>query len=163
MIDRLRAAMADALMPFDVGPADFARRYAAHLSGKGTAADKTLFAADDISTGEASNRAKMARYAELTETVRPATRYPSYALRTADGGALAFTTLQRDRLYDVRQGPERNYVFQKDSGILRGKYYTYMKITDLFQVAAHIPPKSGKPDQVKVLANYSGLVAGSGR
>lgn len=146
-----------------MSPADFARRYAAHLSGKGTAADKTLFAADQISTGAASNRAKMDRYAKLTEVVRPATRYPSYALRTADGGALAFTTLQRDRRYDVRQGPERNYVFQKDSGLLRGHYYNSMKMTELIQVAAHIPPKGGKPAQVEVVAGYSGLTAGSGR
>ncbi|MEU7855081.1 hypothetical protein [Nonomuraea sp. NPDC049141] len=146
-----------------MAPGDFARRYAAHLSGKGTAADKTLFAADDISTGAASNRAKMARYAKLTEVVRPATGYPSYALRTADGGALTFTTLQRDRRYDVRQGPERNYVFQKDSGLLRGHYYNSMKMTELIQVAAHIPPKDGKPAQVQVVAGYSGLTAGSGR
>ncbi|MEV0352820.1 hypothetical protein AB0H88_44295 [Nonomuraea sp. NPDC050680] len=162
------SGLATAVGPTDgtgllMSPADFAKKYASHMVGKGTAADKSLFAADGITTGAAKTRQRMNQYARITSTARPVTRYPSYTLRTADGGALTFTTIERTIRYDVRQGPERNYVFQKDSGILRGKYYTYMKITDLFQVAAHIPPKSGKPDQVKVLANYSGLVAGSGR
>ncbi|GAA0829948.1 hypothetical protein GCM10009525_29360 [Streptosporangium amethystogenes subsp. fukuiense] len=65
-----------------------------------------------------------------------ATAYPCYALRTADGGALAFATIERSRRYDVRQGPERNYVNLKDNGLLTGKYYTYMKLTELIQVVA---------------------------
>ncbi|MBN6050400.1 hypothetical protein JYK22_00530, partial [Nonomuraea sp. RK-328] len=146
-----------------MSPADFAQKYASHLAGKGTAADKSLFAADRITTQAASNRIRMNQYARSTVTARPATRYPSYTLRTADGGALTFTTIERTIRYDVRQGPERNYVFQKDSGILRGKYYTYMTITDLFQVAAHIPPKKAGPGQAKVIASYSGLVAGGGK
>ncbi|GAA3144103.1 hypothetical protein [Nonomuraea roseoviolacea] len=146
-----------------MSPADFAGKYAAHLAGKGSAADRSLFAADRITTQAASTRIRMNQYAHSTVTARPAGRYPSYTLRTADGGALTFTTIERTIRYDVRPGPERNYVFQKDSGILRGKYYTYMTITDLFQVVARIPPKKADPDQVKVIASYSGLVAGGGR
>ncbi|NUW44433.1 hypothetical protein [Nonomuraea rhodomycinica] len=146
-----------------MSPADFAEKYAAHLAGKGGAADKSLFAADRITTQAASTRIRMNQYAHSTATARPAGRYPSYTLRTADGGALTFTTIERTLRYDVRPGPERNYVFQKDSGILRGKYYTYMTVTDLFQVVARIPPKKAGPDQVKVIASYSGLVAGDGR
>ncbi|MEV0194909.1 hypothetical protein [Nonomuraea sp. NPDC050691] len=146
-----------------MSPADFAKKYASHMTGKGTAADKSLFAADRITTQAATTRTKMDQYARITATARPATRYPSYTLRTDDGGALTFTTIERTIRYDVRQGPERNYVFQKDSGILRGKYYTYMTIKDLYQVAAHIPPKKTEPGQAKVLASYSGLVAGTGK
>ncbi|WP_049572005.1 hypothetical protein [Nonomuraea sp. SBT364] len=141
-----------------MSPADFAKGYAAHLGGKSS----TRFAADRLTTSAASNRSKMDPYAKLTEAVRPASRYPSYALRTADGGALVFTTFQRARRYDVRQGPQRNYVFQKNNGLIRGKFYTFLKVTDLVQVAAHIPPKTAEPAQVKVIGSYSGIISGSG-
>ncbi|MEV0145027.1 MULTISPECIES: hypothetical protein [unclassified Nonomuraea] len=146
-----------------MSPADFARKYASHLAGRGTAADKSLFAADNLTTSAAKTRLRMNPYAHITTKARPATRYPTYTLRTSDGGALTFTTIERTIRYDVRPSPQRNYVLQKDSGFLRDKYYTYMEVTDLFQVAAHIPPKKAEPDQVKVVASYSGLVAGSGR
>jgi hypothetical protein len=145
-----------------MSPADFAANYAAHLAGKGAKAAKTGFAADRLATNAAAKRREMTKFARVSEVART-TRYPSYAVRTSDGGALAFTTLQRTRRYDVRQGPEKYYVFQKDSGLLRGKYSTYMKATDLVQVVAHIPPKGAEPAQIKVLGSYSGLVAGSGR
>lgn len=146
-----------------MSPADFAEKYASHLAGKGSAADKSLFAADNLTTSAAKTRVRMNPYASTTTKARPATRYPSYTLRTADGGALTFTTIERTIRYDVRPSPQRNYVLQKDSGFLRGKYYTYMEVTDLFQVAARIPPKKAEPDQVEVVASYSGLVASSGR
>ncbi|MEU4580025.1 hypothetical protein ACBI99_42350 [Nonomuraea sp. ATR24] len=142
-----------------MSPADFAKSYAAHLGGRSS----TRFAADELTTSAARNRRNMAPYAKLKEVVRPASRYPSYALRTADGGALVFTTFQRARRYDVRQGPQRNYVFQKDNGLIKGKFYTYMNVTDLLQVAAHIPPKSDEPAQVKVIASYTGIITGDGR
>ncbi len=145
-----------------MSPAAFARSYAAHLVGKGTAASKSRFAADRLTTGAASTRIKMNPYAKLTESARPAAAYPSYAVRTADGGALAFTTVERTRRYDVRQGPQRNYVQQKNNGFLPGKYYTFMKFTELIQVAAHIPAKSAGPGQVKVIGSYSGITSGSG-
>jgi hypothetical protein len=104
----------------------------------------------------------MRQYAKLTESARP-TAYPSYALRTADGGALAFTTIERARRYDVLPGPKRNYVHQKNNGLLPGKYYTYMKLTELIQVVAHIPPKTAELGQVKVIGSYSGITSGSGR
>ncbi|MFI6456866.1 hypothetical protein ACIBF6_35565 [Streptosporangium amethystogenes] len=146
-----------------MSPAAFARSYAAHLVGKGTTTSKSRFAADRLTTGAASNRINMNPYAKLTESARPATAYPSYALRTADGGALAFATIERSRRYDVRQGPERNYVNLKDNGLLTGKYYTYMKLTELIQVVAHIPPKTAELGQVKVIGSYSGIISGSGR
>ncbi|MFF0771915.1 hypothetical protein ACFYUK_23735 [Nonomuraea wenchangensis] len=146
-----------------MSPAAFAKSYAAHLVGKGTAASKSRFAADRLTTGAASTRIKMDPYAELTESARPAGAHPSYAVRTADGGALAFTTVERTRRYDVRQGPQRNYVQQKNSGFLPGKYYTFMKFTELIQVAAHIPPKTAGPGQVQVIGSYSGITSGSGR
>jgi hypothetical protein len=145
-----------------MSPADFARNYAAHLAGKGTKAARARFATDKITTSAASKRLEMNEFARVSEVTR-ATRYPSYAVRTSDGGALAFTTLQRTRRYDVRQRTPRYYVFQKDSGLLRGKYYTYMKTTELVQVVAHIPAKDAEPGRVKVLGSYSGLIAGSGR
>lgn len=143
-------------------PADFARNYAAHLAGKGTKADKARFAADELATSARAKRQEMTEFARVGEVTR-ATRYPSYAMRTSDGGALAFTTLQRTRRYDVRQGPQKYYVFHKDSGLLRGRYSTYMKVTDLVQVVAHIPAKDARPGQIKVLGSYSGIIAGSGR
>ncbi|MEV4291683.1 hypothetical protein AB0K40_39775 [Nonomuraea bangladeshensis] len=145
-----------------MSPAAFARSYAAHLVGKGAAASKSRFAADRLTTGAASTRVKMAPYAKLTESARPAAAYPSYAVRTADGGALAFTTVERTRRYDVRQGPQRNYVQQKNSGFLPGKYYTYMKFTELIQIVAYIPPKTAGPGQVEVIGSYSGITSGSG-
>ncbi|MFF0308697.1 hypothetical protein ACFYSC_14785 [Streptosporangium sp. NPDC004379] len=146
-----------------MSPAAFARSYAVHLAGKGTATSKRRFAADRLTANAASSRIEMNRYAKLTESVRPATAYPSYALRTADGGALTFTTVERTRLYNVRQGPERYYVQQRDNGLLPGRYHTYMKLTDLIQVAAHIPPKTAEPGQVRVIGSYSGVISGSGR
>ncbi|WP_433432453.1 hypothetical protein [Nonomuraea sp. CA-141351] len=146
-----------------MSPAAFAKGYAAHLVSKGTAAEKSHYAADKLTTGAASTRAEMNQYARLAESARPATSYPSYALRTTDGGALAFTTIERTRRYDVRQGPERNYVFQKNNGLLRGKYYTYMKMTELIQVVAHIPPKGAELGQVQVVGTYNGIISGSGR
>ncbi|MFI6710456.1 hypothetical protein ACIBF7_28735 [Nonomuraea sp. NPDC050478] len=146
-----------------MSPAAFAKSYAAHLVNKGTAASRTRFAADRLTTGAASNRVKMKEYAKVVESARPATAYPSYALRTADGGALAFTTLERTIRYDVHQGPGRKYVFQKNNGFLRGKFYTYMKSTALIQVVAHIPPKTAELAQVEVLGSYSGIISGSGR
>ncbi|MGN9847111.1 hypothetical protein ACTMTI_54415 [Nonomuraea sp. H19] len=146
-----------------MSPAAFAKGYAAHLAGKDTAAEKSRYAADKLTTGAASNRVKMDQYARLAESVRPAAAYPSYALRTTDGGALAFTTIERTRRYDVRQGPERNHVFQENNGLLRGKYYTYMKVNELIQVVAHIPPKAAEPGQVKVVGSYGGIISGSGR
>ncbi|MFG3441102.1 hypothetical protein ACGF0J_27950 [Nonomuraea sp. NPDC047897] len=146
-----------------MSPADFAGDYADHLMGKGSTATRSRFAADVLTTNAATNRIKMRRYARLTEDVNPATEYPSYALRTADGGALVFTTLQRTKRYDVIQSSQRNYVFQKDNGILPGKYYTYMTVGDLLQVAAYIPPKTAEPAQVKVIGSYTGIVAGRGR
>ncbi|MFC4120936.1 hypothetical protein [Nonomuraea zeae] len=146
-----------------MSPAAFAEGYAAHLVGQGTPAEKTRFAADKLTTGAASNRRKMDKYARLAEIAHPAAAYPSYALRTADGGALAFTTIERSKRYNVRPGPERNYVFQKDNGLLPGKYYTYMEMEELIQVVAHIPPKSAEPGQIQVLGAYSGIISGSGR
>ncbi|MEO3892253.1 hypothetical protein [Nonomuraea sp. B5E05] len=146
-----------------MSPADFAKKYAAHLAGKGTAAAKSLFATDSITTQDAVTRQRTKHFARSTSTARPATRYPSYTMRTTDGGALTFTTIERTTRYDVRPTQERGYVSHKDSGFLRGRYYTYMKVTELFQVAAHIPPKNAEPGQVKVLAAYSGVIAGSGR
>ncbi|WP_101782948.1 hypothetical protein [Nonomuraea indica] len=146
-----------------MSPADFARSYAVHLAGKGTTAAKSRFAADPLTTGAAGNRITMKRYARLAESVKPATEYPSYALRTADGGALAFTTLQRTKRYDVIQGSQRNYVFQKNNGILPRKYYMWMKVGELLQVVAYIPPKTAEPAQVRVIGSYTGIVAGSGR
>jgi hypothetical protein len=145
-----------------MSPADFARDYAAHLAGKGGKAAGTRFATDLLAKNAASKRLEMNKFARVSEVTR-ATRYPSYAVRTADGGALAFTTFQRDRRYDVRQRTPRFYVFQQNSGLLPGKYYTNMKTTELVQVVAHIPAKDAKPGQVKVLGSYSGLIAGSGR
>ncbi|WP_020540856.1 hypothetical protein [Nonomuraea coxensis] len=146
-----------------ISPAAFARSYAAHLVGKGGKASRSRFAADRLTTGAAATRVKMDPYAELRESARPAAAYPSYALRTADGGALAFTTVERTRRYDVRQGPQRTYVQQKNSGFLPGKYYTFMKFTELIQVVAHIPPRTAGPGQVKVIGSYSGITSGSGR
>ncbi|MEQ4715537.1 hypothetical protein [Nonomuraea sp. B19D2] len=146
-----------------MSPAAFASGYTAHLVGKGSTAEKSRYAADKLTTAAASNRIKMNQYARLTESARPAAAYPSYALRTTDGGALTFTTIERTRRYDVRQGPKRNYVFQKNNGLLRGKYYTYMTMTELIQVVAHIPPKSAKLGQVKVVGSYGGIISGNGR
>ncbi|SEG96070.1 hypothetical protein SAMN05444920_109270 [Nonomuraea solani] len=146
-----------------MSPADFAKGYAVHLMGKGTNTAKSRFAADLLTTNAATNRAKMKRFARVTESVKPATEYPFYALRTTDGGALVFTTIQRTKRYDVIQSSQRNYVFQENSGILPGKYYMYMKMGELMQVAAYIPPKTAKPAQVKVIGSYTGIVAGSGR
>lgn len=145
-----------------MSPADFAKNYAAQLAGKSTKAARAAFATDKLATNAAAKRQEMTRFARVSEVTR-ATRYPSYAVRTSDGGALAFTTLQRTRRYDVRQGTQKYYVFQKDSGLLRDKYRTYMKTTELLQVVAHIPAKGAEPGQVKVLGSYSGLIAGSGR
>ncbi|MEV0594350.1 hypothetical protein [Nonomuraea cavernae] len=146
-----------------MSPATFAKSYAAHLAGKGTETSKSRFAADWLTTDASSNRVKMSQYAKLTESARPATVYPSYALRTADGGALAFTTIERTRRYDVHQGPQRNYVFRKDNGLLPGKYYTYMKTTELIQVVARIPPKTADLGQVEVIGSQGGITSGSGR
>lgn len=145
-----------------MSPADFAKNYSAHLAGKGSAAAKSRFASDGLTTTAAKNRIHMRKFAKLTENIGPAKEYPSFALRTADGGALVFTTLARSKTYDVHQGPQRYYVYQENSGLLPGKYYNWMRIGELVQVAAHIPPKTAKPAQVKVLASYNGIVAGRG-
>lgn len=145
-----------------MSPAQFARNYSVHLTGKGSNAAKSRFASDELTTDAASSRANMRQFAKVTEHVAPAKEYPSYALRTADGGALVFTTFARTQVYDVHQGPQRYYVYRKNSGLLRGKYYKYMKVGELLQVAAHIPPKSASPAQVKVIGAYTGMVAGRG-
>jgi len=143
-----------------MSPTAFAKSYAAHLAGKGTG---SRFAPDGLTATARSNRIKMKQWAKLTETVRPATTYPSYALRTADGGALAFTTVERNRRYDVHQGPEHNYVFQEQGPLKGRKFYTFMKSTELIQVVAHIPPKTDDPGRVKVIGSHSGVISGSGR
>ncbi|MEV4751048.1 hypothetical protein AB0K21_32185 [Streptosporangium sp. NPDC049248] len=137
--------------------------YAAQPVGKGAATSKSRFAADRLTTGAATNRLNVNPYAKLTESACPATAYPSYALRTADGGALAFTTIERTRHYDVHQVPRRNHVCHQDNGLLPGRYYSYMKLIELIQVAAHIPPKNAELGQVKVVGSYSGITSGNGR
>ncbi|MEV4468241.1 MULTISPECIES: hypothetical protein [Nonomuraea] len=145
-----------------MSPADFAKNYAAHMTGKGSKAAKSRFASDQFTTGAAKNRIKMRQFAKITEHAAPAKEYPSYALRTADGGALVFTTFARTKVYDVIQSPKRYYVFQENNGLLPDKYYKFLKVGDLVQVAAHIPPKTASPAQVQVLGTYSGIVAGRG-
>ncbi|MFG1699210.1 hypothetical protein [Nonomuraea sp. NPDC049309] len=145
-----------------MSPAQFAKNYAVHLTGKGSNAAKSRFASDPLTTEAAKSRANMRQFARVTEHAAQAKEYPTYALRTADGGALVFTTFARTTVYDVHQSTQRFYVYRKNSGLLPGKYYKYMKVGELLQVAAHIPPKSASPAQVQVIGSYYGMVAGRG-
>lgn len=141
-------------------PGNFAKLYARQLTGKGTPEAKARFAVDDDLVNQAAtNRRNMNRYARVTEKVRPATEYPSLALRAADGGALVFTTLARTSRYDVRPG---NYVYNEQLASLTGRQHRFMIVNDLIEVVAHIPPKNARLQRFTVLGSYRGAVSGSG-
>lgn len=81
-----------------------------------------------------------------------------YALRTADGGALAFVTLLRQDTYTVEDGltitwpegsPQQAFLSQGISGSGTLSY--------LHQVLIHIPGGKGKP---RALGQYGGVVSG---
>nr|MCW2727052.1 hypothetical protein [Aeromicrobium sp.] len=81
-----------------------------------------------------------------------------YALRTADGGALAFVTLLRQDTYTVADGltvtwpegsPQQAFLSEGISGS--------GKLSYLHQVLLHLPGGKGKP---RALGQYGGVVSG---
>ncbi|MCD9199208.1 hypothetical protein [Aeromicrobium wangtongii] len=83
-----------------------------------------------------------------------------YALRTSDGGALAFVTLLRQDTYTVQDGltitwpegsPQQAFLSQGISGS--------GKLSYLHQVLLQIPGDAGKP---RALGQYGGVVSGEG-
>jgi hypothetical protein len=141
-------------------PAEFAKLYAVQLAGR-TPAGKDHFESDSLVSSYTSDRIKMSRYSTVKQVVKPATAYPTYALRTADGGALVFTTMNVSLRYDVIQGGG-NYVYATGNGFLRGKYRTYMQQKELLQVAGYIPPKNAQNPKYRLIGSYSGTISGSG-
>ncbi|MRK01105.1 hypothetical protein GEV27_06175 [Aeromicrobium sp. S22] len=80
-----------------------------------------------------------------------------YALRTADGGALAFVTLLRSDTYDVKEGltitwpegtPQQAFLASGIAGSGKLNYY--------HQVLLYIPGGTGKP---RALGQYGGVVS----
>jgi hypothetical protein len=81
-----------------------------------------------------------------------------YALRTADGGALAFVTFLRQDTYTVPEGltvtwpddsPQKAFLSSGISGSGKLSYY--------HQVLIHLPGGKGKP---RALGQYGGVVSG---
>ena len=141
-------------------PAEFAKLYAVQLAGR-TPAGKDHFESDSLASSYASERIKMSRWSTVKQVVKPSTAYPTYALRTADGGALVFTTMNVSLRFDVIQGAG-NYIYTTGNGFLRGKYRTYMQRKDLLQVAGYIPPKNAQNPKYRFIGSYSGTISGSG-
>jgi hypothetical protein len=143
-------------------PDKFAKLYAEQLMGKTAVVRSNLFEGDQLARSNARTTSKLSGTSDVTRVVKPARAYPTYAVRTADGGAMVFTTLSMSVRFDVRPNQQHNYVFQTENGFLRKKYYSYMRLNELVQVAAHIPPKGAQNNKFKVFATYSGIISGSG-
>ncbi|MEU0564271.1 hypothetical protein ABZ297_02590 [Nonomuraea sp. NPDC005983] len=141
-------------------PAEFVKLYARQLAGKTPTEQQRLFADDAWVKDAVAERVRMSQYAKVSTTVRPAPDYPSYALRTAAGGALVLSTLSRTVRFDVKPGMN---VFHSKEGLLKGEFYRFMQRRELIQIVAHIPAKSAQNGKFRLVAAYGGIVEGSGR
>jgi hypothetical protein len=142
-----------------LAPRDVAAYYAADLMDKPFPYPDAQFALDpDGWLGQAAeNRQNMSDSATVTDTAAPATQYPTYAVRTLDGGALVDTTVTFNERYDVYPG---HWVDNTDGdGFLpKGHHYTHhMEQDRLVNVLVYVPP-ANSTDKLRVVANYAGVI-----
>ncbi len=154
-----RTVEADDGVGMAMSPQDAADAYAAVLADP--AAEQSSTIADDSFIKQM--RTTAATNADL-ENVTFAQTWEAqdvqYALRTSDGGALAFVTLLRKDTYTVADGltvtwpegsPQRAFLTQGISGSGTLSY--------LHQVLLYLPGGSGEP---RALGQYGGVVGGEG-
>jgi hypothetical protein len=150
---------ADDAVGMAMSPQDAAKAYAATLADpKAAGADKV---ADDSfikqmrSTAQNNAALKDVRFSQAWEA-----QDVQYALRTRDGGALAFVTLVRTDTYAVENGltvtwpegsPQRAFLSEGISGS--------GTLTYLHQVLLYLPGGDGPP---RALGQYGGVVSGEG-
>ena len=84
-----------------------------------------------------------------------------YALRTVDGGALVFATLQRVDHYRITSGRASDWPDgPEQEAFLSGRLYSTGRLRYFHQVLMYIPPESA--DKPFVIGQYGGVVEGVG-
>jgi hypothetical protein len=154
-------------VPVDAGgllipPRDLAANYAARVLGKPLPAKEVQFVGlDKWPSNSAEERARMKRWAKETERAAPAAEYPTYALRTKDGGALVFTTIS----YQIhcKPLPGKGVTDSSGTGFLKQNtpYAGFMEKNYLLNLLAYVPPAGGSSG-IRVLGTYSGILSASG-
>jgi hypothetical protein len=104
-------------------------------------------------------REKASTASKVTFTASAAEEYPIYSIRTQDGGALVFTTVNLAGRYAIKPGSWMTY---SDSGFLKGKYTKWVQTQFLISVLIYVPPTGGQ-HELRVLGQYGDMLSGSGR
>lgn len=154
-------------MPADAGglliqPRELAANYAATLTGKPLPAKQLQFVGKDTwPSTQAKTRTEMKHSAKFIEQAAPATQYPTYALRTKDGGALVFTTVSLKERFEPFAG---HWVTDSSGkGFLKQNkpYSHFVEKNYLINLLAYVPPAGGT-GKVRMLGGYSGIINASG-
>jgi len=84
-----------------------------------------------------------------------------YALRTEDGGALAFATLVREDQYSIAEGTRVNWPDgSEQQAFLTGDLYSAAVLRYFHQLLVYVPPSGGQTPFV--MGHYGGVVAADG-
>jgi len=142
-----------------LSPAAALDAYAAALDDPSSAADQVAEDSFIAAMREVAGRQSAIEGVRFTQSwsARPV----EYALRTVDGGALAFATLERVDRYRIDAGraidwPEGS----EQEAFLSGRLYSVGVLRYFHQVLMYVPPEpDGEPF---VLGQYGGVVEGDG-
>ena len=149
----------DSATGMSMSPQDAADRYAAVLADPASPAASSLEQDDFIEQMRAAAE-RNASLEDVSFTQTWSAQEVRHVLRTADGGALVFATLERVDSYEVGEGVRVTWPDDSpQKALLESGLSSSGSLRYLHQVLVSIPGGSGKP---RVIGQYGGVVEAEG-
>ncbi|MGQ2913259.1 MULTISPECIES: hypothetical protein [unclassified Aeromicrobium] len=149
----------DSATGMSMSPQDAADRYAAVLADPASPAASSLEQDDFIEQMRAAAE-RNASLEDVSFTQTWSAQEVRHVLRTADGGALVFATLERVDSYEVGEGVRVTWPDDSpQKALLESGLSSSGSLRYLHQVLVSIPGGSGKP---RVIGQYGGVVEAQG-
>lgn len=149
----------DSATGMSMSPQDAADRYAAVLADPASPAASSLEKDDFIEQMRAAAE-RNASLEDVSFTQTWSAQEVRHVLRTADGGALVFATLERVDSYEVGEGVRVTWPDDSpQKALLESGLSSSGSLRYLHQVLVSIPGGSGKP---RIIGQYGGVVEAEG-
>lgn len=153
------AVAADSGTGMPMTPQDAADRYAAVLQDP-EAPEAATISQDDFIDQMRRTAERNASLEGVTFSQRWSAEEVTHALRTADGGALVFATLERTDTYEVKEGIRVTWPDDSpEKALLESGVSSSGRLRYLHQVLIEVPGGSGRP---RVIGQYGGVVEAEG-
>jgi hypothetical protein len=153
------AVAPDSATGMAVSPQEAADRYAAALADP-SSPEASSVAQDDFREQMRETAERNAALRDVTFSQRWSAEKVQHALRTSDGGALVFATLERTDRYEVGEGVRVTWPDDSpQKALLESGVSSSGSLRYLHQVLMVVPGGSGEP---RVIGQYGGVVEAEG-